>query len=41
VPRYRAVTDTQLRAFADSYLGDDNRVSLVFVPSDGAPVSVS
>jgi zinc protease len=35
VPRFRAVTDAQLRELAASRLGRDNRASLVFVPKAG------
>jgi predicted Zn-dependent peptidase len=34
VERYRAVTREQVIAFAESYLGDDNRASLLYVPRD-------
>jgi len=34
VERYRAVTREQVIAFAGSYLGDDNRASLLYVPRD-------
>ncbi len=40
VPRYRAVTDRQLRDTAASRLNRDNRASLVFVPK-AAPESAS
>jgi predicted Zn-dependent peptidase len=35
--RYRAVTVQQVNAFARRALGEDNRVSLLYVPRDGAP----
>lgn len=37
VDRYRAVTRERVEAFAQAYLGDDNRASLLYVPRDPAP----
>ena len=36
LPRYRAVTAAEVTAFARTYLGEDNRASLVYVPRAGA-----
>jgi len=41
VGRYRAVTETAVRAFAASTLGADNRASLVYVPGAGNDVEVA
>ncbi len=35
LPRYRAVTERDLAAFAEDRLGENNRASLVFVPGGG------
>jgi predicted Zn-dependent peptidase len=37
VDRYRAVTPERVSAFAREWLGNDNRVSLVYVPRDPVP----
>ncbi len=36
IERYRAVDVGRLRGFADSYLGEDNRVLLSYVPGGGS-----
>ena len=41
VERYRAVTLDRVNAFIDSYLGEDNRASLLYVPRDPLAAGVA